>query len=55
MNLLNDVEPYLSDSSVVYYDKVREFKHKYLLKAYKNFKENDEYQEFLKMSPWRCV
>ena len=52
MNLLNDVEPYLSDSSVVYYDKVREFKHKYLLKAYKNFKENDEYQEFLKMSPW---
>ena len=26
--------------------------YKYLLKAYKNFKENDEYQEFLKMSPW---
>ena len=30
MNLLDEVELFLSDSNIVYYDKVREFKHKYL-------------------------
>lgn len=52
MGLLEDVPDYYADSNKVYYDKIREFKHKYLLAAYKNFRGNDEYDYFLEKCPW---
>lgn len=52
MGLLESVPEYYPESSIVYYDKIREFKHKYLLKAYKKFRGNDEYHYFLEKCPW---
>ena len=52
MGLLDKVPEFNADAKIVYYDKIRAFKHKYLLKAYKNFRSNDEYDLFLKKCPW---
>lgn len=52
MGLLDQIEKYAGNKNKVDYDQVRKFKHKYLLAAYKNFEANDEYQQFLKTTPW---
>ena len=50
--LLDEVPEYYSETSNVDYDKIRKFKHKYLLLAYNNFKGNDQYDRFLTKCPW---
>lgn len=50
--LLEEVPNFKAESSFVYYDEIRSFKHKYLLTAYNNFKGNDLYDEFLRKCPW---
>lgn len=50
--LIEEVPDYYANSTTVYYDKIRSFKHKYLLIAYNNFKGNDQYDRFLTKCPW---
>lgn len=52
MGLLENVPEYCADENKVYYDKIRAFKHKYLLNAYKKFRGFDDYYEFLTQCPW---
>lgn len=50
--LLDSVPEFHPEAIKVSYDKVRKFKRTYLLKAYKNFRFNEDYYNFLKKCPW---
>lgn len=50
--LLNKVPNFKAKSHHVNYEKVREYKEKYLKKAFNNFIPNRAYQSFLKKNPW---
>lgn len=50
--LLTAVPEFSFDRSKVDYEQVRKFKHKYLVRAYHNFKGNSQYELFLTKCPW---
>lgn len=52
MKLLKEVPDFHKDDSKVHYDEIRKFKRKYLLEAYKNFRQESDYSHFLEQCPW---
>ena len=50
--LLEEVPSFQAYSQFIKYDEVREFKESYLRKAFKNFKETEDYKEFISKAFW---
>lgn len=52
LGLLASVPKFNVECKMVHYDQIRDFKHKYLLEAYKKFRGHNDYETFLKECPW---